>query len=68
MTVAKTAEKIEMEFKVRPYRRKIRCIENGREWESIAALCREYGLPEMSVRVSIKKYGKYSNYHFEYVD
>lgn len=67
MTIAQAVEKIEMEFKVRPYRKKIRCVENGRVWESIAELCKEYDLPEMSVRVSIKKYGKYGGYHFEYV-
>lgn len=49
-------------------KKKIRCVENGRVWNSIADLAREYELPYNSVASSINSTGKYSGYHFEYLE
>lgn len=68
MTIAQAAEKIEMEFKIRPHKRRVRCIDNGRVWESVAELANEYELNEKSVRSSIYRFGKYGNYKFEFID
>lgn len=68
MTIAQDTNNNEMIFNVRECSRKrVRCIENGREWNTIADLAREFKLNEKSVRASIHSIGKYGVYHFEFV-
>lgn len=69
MTIIQAVDAInDMNMKFESKRKKkIRCIENGRVWDSIADLAREYELPYNSVASSINSTGKYSGYHFEYV-
>lgn len=62
----KAIDNLNMVFKSMK-KKKIRCVENGRTWDSIADLAREYELPYHSVASSINSQGKYNGYHFEYV-
>lgn len=68
MTIAEAAEKIQKEFSVRSYRRKLRCIDTGREWNSVQEFANEYELNASSARVSITRYGKYGNMRFEFFE
>lgn len=60
-------EKIEMNLTVRGHKKKIRCVETGREWDSIIDIAREFDLPYVSFAACIRNRGKYGAYHFELV-
>lgn len=63
----KEIEKMNLALTVRGNRKKIRCMETGIVWESLADVAREFNLPYISFATCIRKYGKYGPYHFEYI-
>lgn len=46
---------------------RIRCLENGREWDSIRLMCKEFNLNLNSVNNAIYTRKNYGGFHFEFI-
>lgn len=59
------SQRIESKAGRKPNR--IRCLENGREWDSIRDLCKEFNLNLNSVNYALYTRKKYGGYNFEFI-